>query len=167
METQDLLVSYERKEKIVKFFSIASLIGFVLGVISGVLWTIYEKPIYDIITTCGLIMLILPFVLLQFFMTAGIYGNGFGWIYFLFYLLLFPFVDMILFSGINALFHIIPTYYYSHNRGTGITIAEIEEFRRQAWLCIGGIYIFLNGAGLLWRIRNNLFKRRQILLLSL
>lgn len=167
MKTQDLLVSYERKENVAKIFSFVSLIGIIVGIIFGLLYLIYENSPYDTIAIYGLTIFMLPFVLLQFFMTAGIYGNGLGKIYFLFYLLLFPFVNMWFFSGINAIFHIIPTYYYSHNRGTGITMAEIEELRRQAWLCVGGIYLLMNGLGLLWRILKKVIRKNQLVLLSL
>ena len=167
MKTNDLLVSYERKEKIAKFFSIVSLIGIIVGILFGILYLIYENSLFDTIAVCGLTLFVLPFVLLQFFMTAHLYGNGLGWVYLLFYLILFPFVNMWFFSGINSLFHFIPTYYYSHNRGTGITIAEIEEYRRQAWLFVGGIYFLFNGAGLLWRIGSDFLKKRELPLLSL
>jgi hypothetical protein len=165
-QKENSLVPKDRERNVVEFFALISIIGIVMGIIFEVLYVIYENSLFDTIAVYGFIAFVFPFVLLQFFMSAGLYGNGLGWIYLLFYLFLFPFVNMFFFSGINILFHIVPTYHYSHNRGTGITMAEIEEFRRQAWLLVAMIYVLFNGAGLLWRIGKNIYNRNKSILLS-
>jgi len=62
MKTDDLLVSNKRKRRIVNILSIVSLIGLVGGLISGLLYQIYEDPLYDMMAVCGLILFMLPFV---------------------------------------------------------------------------------------------------------
>jgi hypothetical protein len=102
---------------------------------------------------------------MQFFMSAGIYQRGLGWVWYLvFYLFLFPFVNMWFFTGIDFFFDILP-----NPRKIDLSLADmtIEEYRQEAGKYILFIYFLLNGAGLLWRIGSNFLKRRQMLLLSL
>jgi hypothetical protein len=160
MKTQDLLISHKRTENVARILSVVSLNGVIVGIIFGFLYLIYKNPIYDTLAVYGLTLFILPFVLLQFFMTAGFYGNGLGWIYVLFYLVLFPFVDIWFFSGINAIFQIIPNYHIKD------TLAR-TEFIERSWLFIVGTYLLVNGAGLLWRIGKNTTRRNAPVLLSL
>ncbi len=152
MKTQDLLVSYERKEKVAKIFSFVSGIGVVSGIIFGILYLIFKNPLFDTIAVYGLTIFILPVVLLQFFMTAGIYyGVGLGWIYVFFYLFLFPFADMWFFSGVNAIYHIIPDYHV-------MDAITRSDFTEKSWLYIGGIYFFVIVLGLIWRMGKNITK---------
>ena len=103
-------------------------------------------------------------MLLQFFMSAGIYPKGLGWVYLLFYLILFPFVDMWFFTGIEAAFDFLPT-----PRRLDLSLADmtLEEYRQIAGKYILEIYLLFNGAGLLWRIGSDFLKKRELPLLSL
>ncbi len=150
-QSQDLVVSYKRKEKIVRIFSIVSAIGIIIGVIFCLLYLIYKNPLFDTIAVYGVTIFILPFVLLQFFMTAGIYGVGFGWIYLFFYLFIFPFVDILFFSGVNVLFHIIPDYHI-------MDAVARNNLIEKSWLYIGGIYFSIIILGLIWRMGKNITK---------
>lgn len=122
-----------------------SAIGIAIILIFGLLSLIFKDPLSATIAAYGLIIFILPVVLLQFFMSAGMYGVGLGGINVLFYLFLFPFADMLFFDGVNAILHIIPDYH-------AMDAITKNDFAEKAWLFIGGIYVFVNGMGLLWRI---------------
>jgi len=160
--SNDLLAIDRRNENIAKTLSIVSLIGISTGIVIYVLslalgFTL-EGTIYDTIAVIGVgIVFMLPFVALQFFMSADIYhGTGMGWLYLPFYLILFPFVDLWFFTGINELLGILPSPY----RTTDPVMAR-ETYQTLTFLYSGLIYAVLNGAGLAYRIINNQCKRRN------
>ncbi len=79
MKTKDLLASKRREEKTVEFFAAFSLISAPIGLIFGILFMITNNSLCEMIAVIVLTAFILPFVLLQFFMSAGInpqYGFG-------------------------------------------------------------------------------------------
>lgn len=161
MKTIDFLISKTREEKIVYFVSWVSILGMGFGLIF-ILFSVLSsnpKPIYDTLSALGIgVIFMFPFVLLQFFTSAGLYGKGMGWIYFPFYLILFPFADIWFFSGINVVFDILPTPRRLDLANANMTL---EEYQRIAWGYIFGIYILFNGAGLLWRTVKYFFQKRK------
>ncbi|MGY4884275.1 MAG: hypothetical protein ACP5NZ_01720 [Nanobdellota archaeon] len=160
MKEQDLLISHKRTEKIAHTLSLISLIGIIEGIIFGCLYLIYENPIYDSLAVVGLTVFIFPFVLLQFFMSAGLYGEGMGWLYLLFYAILFPFIDMWFFAGLNSLFNVLPNYHLVEGMMR-------EEFMTKSWICIGIIYLLVNCSGFLYRSFKKPINNHALLFLNL
>jgi len=164
------LDSYYRTEKIEKILSLISILGLAIGLIFLILITIFnlalDETIYETIAVIGItIIFMFPFLLMQFFISAGLYQKGFGWLgHLIFYLIVFPFVIMWFFAGVDFLFDLLPNPRQLDLAMAGMTL---EEYRQEAGKYILGIYLILNGAGLLYRIGSGIFKKRQVLLLSL
>ena len=140
--------SYQKTEKVLSIISLCSL---VIGLISAVLFLIYKVKFLDILAVYGLTVSIVPFLILQVAMSANFHTYGIkamGKISWLFYLLLFPFVNLWFFSGINALYQIVPNYHLVERSLRDIVY---EESIRQSWTYIGIIYFSLIGLGLLLR----------------
>lgn len=140
--------SYQKTEKILSIFALSSL---VIAIISGVLSLIYKVKFLDTVAVYGLTAFITPFLLLQVAMSANYHTYGIktmGKLSWVFYLLIFPFVNLWFFSGINALYHIVPNY---HLVDRTLRDAVQEESMRQAWTYIGIIYISLIALGFLLR----------------
>ena len=167
--TNDLDLYY-RTKKIEKILSLISMFGLATGLIFLILTTIFNLPpdgtIYDTIAVIGIsIVFMFPFLLMQFFMSAGLYQRGLGWIWYLvFYLFLFPFINMWFFTGIDFLFDLLP-----NPRRVDLDLADmtLDEYRQTAGKYILFIYILLNGSGILYRIGKDIFKKKQTLILSL
>ncbi len=167
--TNDLDLYY-RTKKIEKILSVVSMSGLAIGLIFLILTTIFNLhlsgTIYDTIAVIGIsLVFMFPFLLMQFFISAGLYQKGLGWIWYLvFYLILFPFVNMWFFAGIDFLFDLLP-----NPRRLDLAMADmtLEEYRQTAGKYILFIYILLNGSGLLYRIGKDIFKKKQTLILSL
>lgn len=140
--------SYQKTEKTLSIISLSSL---AVGMIAGVLSLIYKIKILDTVAAYGLTFFITPFMLLQVAMTANIHTYGtrtMGKLSWLFYLVLFPFVNLWFFSGINALYEIVPNY---HLADRSLRNAVRETSMRQSWTYIGIIYFSLIMIGLLLR----------------
>jgi hypothetical protein len=164
MKTNDSFAVYEKKEKIVRLFATFSMVSLSACLFSIVLFLFWESTIFSKIAVLNFTLFFLPFLLLQFFMSAGIYGKGLGWTYLLFYIFFFPFVDMCFFTGIDIFFNILPI-----PRLLDLNLANmtIEEYHWIARGYIFGIYIIFNGAGLLWRIGKHFTRKSVPVLLSL
>lgn len=146
--------SYQKTEKIL---SVISLGSFAIAVVSGVLSLIYKVKFLDTVAAYGLTVFITPFLLLQVAMSANFHTYGIksmGKLSWFFYLIIFPFVNMWFFAGINSLYKIVPNY---HLVDRTLRDAVREESMRQSWAFIGIIYISLIGIGFLLRF----FKKPQ------
>jgi|GEM_PF-7090921 len=129
-------------------FSIASMVVFV---ISAGLFLYSKAPIFDTIGVISLTTMFLPFLITQVTLTAGADGpfvqagempKILSW---LFYLVIFPFVNAWVFNGANGLFGFIP----SHHLVDGVLRRGYD--RQEALLYIGASYLSLIIAGLIWR----------------
>lgn len=140
--------SYQKTEKTLSIISLSLL---AIGIISGVLSLIYQIKFLDTVAVYGLTAFITPFLLLQVAMTANVHTYGIrtmGKLSWLFYLILFPFVDLWFFSGMNALYHLVPNY---HLVDRSLREVVREESMIQSLTYIGIIYFSLIGLGLLLR----------------
>lgn len=142
----------QKKEKVALCATIISIAGLVVAIALEICNFIIKLPILDTIAVYGLVIFILPFVAFQFVMTAGISKDMYGEIpkaaMWLFYLIIFPFSDIWFFSGINALFNIIPDY---HVADTMMRPILRNDYMRESLCFIAGIYCLLIGLGLVWR----------------
>ncbi len=137
-------------ENISRMLSIMSMASVVIGLVAALLSAITGSHIFDTIMVAGLVGFILPAAVSQVALTAGVYGPNIsltdiskGW-FWMFYLLIFPFCDLFLFSGINELFQLIPRVQISDS-------LLVSEYMKYSWLSIGGIYFGLIAIGLTWR----------------
>ena len=157
------LENHEKIEKVVNILCIISAVAFATGITATVLWLIFGKSFLSIIACYGFTFFMLPFLALQIAMPANIgqYGTKavgrFSWVFFL---VVFPFVDMWFFTGINALYHIIPNFHL-------ITDKVLREeaainSTRQAWFWIAIIYFSLITIGLIIRMIRD--KRKKVVL---
>jgi len=98
----------------------------------------------------GILVMMMPVVVLQFIMPAGLLSRFDIQISFLskimFYLVIFPFVDVLVISALDEFFHFLPTY-QEYEMGS-----MIEKWQSQIRKIIGITYVSIICAGLLFRI---------------
>ncbi|NVN97066.1 hypothetical protein HXX01_02420 [Candidatus Nomurabacteria bacterium] len=153
------LENHEKAEKVARILSIISGISIAIGIIAGILYLIFHKSWMDAVAVSGLTLFMLPFLALQIAMPANIEQFGtksLGWKSLLFFLILFPFVDIWVLTGINALFHFIPDYHLITDRVLRNEIRISSWHQSKIWL--GMIYFSLLIAGFIIRI---IRERRQ------
>ena len=138
---------------ICSIFSIASMVIFV---ISAALFLYSKAPIFDTICVISLTAMFSPFLITQVTLTAGADGPFVSagempkFLRWLFYLLIFPFVNLWVFTGVNSLFEFIP----SHHLVGGVLRRGYDH--HEALIFIGALYSILIIAGLIWRaLRKN------------
>lgn len=155
----NILENAQRAEKVAKILSIISITAIAIGIIAGVTSLINGSKLLDTIATYGLTLFVLPYIVLQVAMPANIstYGTkSMGMVSWAFFLIVFPFVDLWFFSGINALYNIVPDYHIIDDR----TIRELarDQYVKEAWAYIATIYFSLIGLGLTIRF----FKKKFV-----
>lgn len=119
----------------------------------------YSNQILDSIAVVGALVFMLPFFLLQFAMPSGLLDRfGFQtdipfWGKAMFYLLVFPFANMWMLAGADAMFHFLPNYHAAMMQGFGREIVQAmrHESTIQAWTIIGIAYSSLLFLGLITR----------------
>ncbi|MEI6835963.1 MAG: hypothetical protein WCK59_03960 [Candidatus Falkowbacteria bacterium] len=145
--------------KVCSLFSIASMVVFA---ISAGLFLYSKAPIFDTICVISLTTTFLPFLATQVTLTAGVDGPFISagempkFLSWLFYLVIFPFVNLWVFTGANSLFGFIP----SHHLVDGVLRRSYD--RHEALIFIGALYSLLIVAGLIWRA----FRKHQQTLLT-
>jgi hypothetical protein len=143
-------------------FQLIGISGFVIFV-AVLLITVLHKsngPL-DVIGVIGAIMFMIPFFSIQFLMPSGILkkikvDNVPFWGKLVFYLFLFPVVNMWMLSAFNAAFSFLPEYRLGFVGGDmELAKAMYHEFLVRSWTIIGIAYFGLLGLGVLFR---NVFK---------
>lgn len=141
--------TYERNEKIVKLFSIFSLVSLGGGLVAAIMGIILKSDyLLNTVAVYGLTLFVVPFLALQIAMFAGFHTydiKNMGWLS-VFFLVIFVFIDAWFFSGINVLYNIIPNFRLIEDRAMR---AELRaESLKESWKYIGMIYVTLIGTGL-------------------
>ena len=126
----------------------------IVAIISSLIFTgsnfFFHSVIIDKISVSGFILFSLPFLALQFCMSAGICASDFGYkgvpkaFFWLFFLIIFPLTVGIFFNGINFLFHIIEVLRF--------TEAYAGDTGMKTWQHIAAIYAIITLSGLFWRL---------------
>jgi hypothetical protein len=131
-------------EKIVYSLIAFSLLTSVAAVILMGLVATKDDPILDVMASYCLVLCAIPFVSLQFFMSAGIYVSIFsdlyGFVKFLLYLFVFPFANLWLVAWLDVFWHFLPVHDSLKPTAKLISILAVS------------LWIILNGSGLIFRI---------------
>lgn len=120
-------------EKINLMVALTVGLGMLTMLVSMVVNLVFFKgshPIWDSIAVVAALIFMLPFFIGQFALPAGLLERlGFQanipfWGKAMFYILVFPFANMWMLAGVNALFHFLPDYHAAMMQGLGRDIVE-------------------------------------------
>ena len=117
------------------------------------------NEIWDLISVVGALLWMLPFFMGQYALPSGLLERlGLQtdipfWGKAIFYILVFPFANMWMLTGVNALFNFLPDYHAAITQGFGKEIVEAMRYEStvQAWTIIGITYASLVTLGLITR----------------
>lgn len=155
------------KKNFSELFGLSVAASQIIGIVALIISTsinlfVYkgESQILDLISIIGWIAFILPFFVAEFALPSGLLDR-FGvqtdipfWGKFVFYVILFPVINMWLLSGVDALFHILPDFHAAMAQGASMTTVRAlrEQWQNQGWMIVGITYFVMIGSGLLFRI---------------
>ncbi len=141
-----------------------STIGLVAVIVSLLVNYFFFNQTLELVGLIGVLAIMMPFLILQFMMTAGLmdrfggqtdipFSNTPFWGKVIFYLIVFPFADMLVISALDGLFHFLPNYQKAMAEGYDRLMVEamFEEWQSQALVIIGITYVSIIGIGLLFR----------------
>jgi hypothetical protein len=145
--------------------SAISLIAIILSLIIDLYFFDGANQICGFIRTIGVLAFMMPFLVLQFTMTAGLmdrfdgqtnipFSNTPFWGKVMFYLIVFPFADMLVISALDDLFHFLPNYQEAMAQGYDRVVvrAMFQQWQSQALIIIGITYTSIIGIGLLFKV---------------
>ena len=134
-KTNETIVSW-----LIAFSLVTGIIAFIL---MGIVAT-NDSQLLDTIDIYCLVLCVIPFISLQFFMSAGIYVSIFSDLHvilkILLYLIAFPFANLWLVVWLDVFWHFLPIQ------------DSLEPAAKLIFLLATGIWIILNGSGLMFKI---------------
>lgn len=155
--------TYERNEKIMKAFSLFSVVMLVVAIVFGLLALITNNNYYDVVAVSGFTLFVAPALLLEIAMPAGWHTTdikSMGKAKYLFYFFVFPAANLWFLAGLNALFHFLPDYHHLA-RGSFEQMMAYNQFRTEAGLMILGMTVGLFAIGLIINATNSIRTNRM------
>jgi len=118
-----------------------------------------SNQIWDTIAVAGALLMMLPFFMGQFIFPSGLLERiGFQsdipfWGKAMFFIFVFPFANIRMLTGANALFSFLPDYHAAMTQGFGKEIVEAMRYEStvKAWTIIGITYATMITLGLITR----------------
>ncbi|MEI7452543.1 MAG: hypothetical protein WCK37_05095 [Candidatus Falkowbacteria bacterium] len=149
--------SFQISEKVVKTFSLISIVSIIIAICSGLYYLLVAKiAILDTVACYGFTLFVVPFLIFLPVMVAN-YSKGLSIdnseftkpIMWFFFIIINPFIIMWFLSGLNALYHFVPDYHVADR-----ILAEVlrNNFQQKMFSTFIMIYGSLISVGLILRM---------------